>query len=189
MAGWPQRLKILEEFGSSTASQVEVSSRVQSPMSQQLRELEPLTRRLAAEWRQIVILERFARAAGAARWFFISSPTMLEEVFEMFRGGSSLSFYFAGHLHVDVDYDAVRQAMFDEVTHRGELVLGYPARNDSQLDMAIISGPSELAEYLMFHPEGSLAVWGGWPTRENDGVDAITVHLVDADGILRMHPH
>jgi hypothetical protein len=185
----PRRLKILGEFGSAMPSEVGVSSRVQSPMSQQLRANERLTRRLAAEWRRIVVLERLARAGGATRWFLISGEAMLHEVLETFGGGSSVSFYFADQLRVEVDDDGVRQVMFDEITRRGELVLGYPARDSPQLDMAIISGPSELTEYLMVHPEGSLAVWGDWPTRQNDGVDAITVDLVDADGVLRMHPH
>jgi hypothetical protein len=158
-------------------------------MSQQLRQHELLARRLAVEWRQIVILERLARAGGATRWFFISSQPMLEDVFDVLSGGSSVSFYFLGHLHVEVDDDATRQAMFGEITRSGELVLGYPAQGNSQLEMAIISGPSELTECLILHPEGSLVVWGDWPAREDDGNDAITVDLVDADGMQRLHPH
>jgi hypothetical protein len=114
---------------------------------------------------------------------------MLEDVFELLSGGSSVSFYFSGRLHIAVDDDAARQAMFDGITGSGELVLGYPAQGNSQLDMAIVSGPSELTEHLMLHPEGSLVVWGDWPAREDDGQDAITVDLVDADGMLRPHPH
>lgn len=166
-----------------------VSSTVRSPMSQQLRQHEALTRRLAAGWRQIVVLERLARAGGAARWFFVTNWTMLEDVFNLLRGGSSVSFYFSGHLHAEVDNEAARQEMFGEITRCGELVLGYPALDHAQLEMEIISGPSELTECLTLHPEGSLVVWGEWPPRENDGDSAITVDLVDADGVLRPHPH
>jgi hypothetical protein len=74
------------------------------------------------------------------------------------------------------------------MTHRW-LVLGYPSPEDSAIEMAIISSPSELTETLMLQPEGSLAVWGNWPPRANDGDDAITLDLVDADGVLRRHPH
>jgi hypothetical protein len=166
-----------------------VSSTVQSPISMQLRQHEALTRRLAAGWRQIVILERLARAGGAARWFFVTSRTMLDDVFNVLRGGSSVSFYFSGHLHVEIDNEAARQEMFDEITRCGEIVLGYPAPDQAQLEMAIISGPSELTECLILHSEGSLVVWGEWPARENDGESAITADLVDADGVLRPHPH
>ena len=107
----------------------------------------------------------------------------------MLRGGSSVSFYFSGHLRVEVDNEAAHQKMFEEITRRGELVAGYPVPDNAQLEMAIISGPAELTELLMLHPEGSLVVWGEWPPRENDGESAITVDLVDADGVLRPHPH
>ena len=161
-----------------------------SPMSQQLRDYRPLASRLAAEWRQVIVLERLARGAGAARWFFATNISALEHIFDLFRGGSSVSFYFSSrHLHVEADNEDSRQDMFDEVTKYGEVVLGYPSPDSPELEIAIISGPSELAEFLMLHPEGSLAVWGQWPPRENDGKDAITVDLVDADGILRAHPH
>jgi len=79
--------------------------------------------------------------------------------------------------------------MFDEIIRCGELVLGYPAPDQSQPEMAIISGPSELTECLILHPAGSLVVWGEWPARENDGENLITADLVDADGVLRPHPH
>lgn len=163
--------------------------RASSPMSQQLRSYEPLADRLAAEWRQIVVLERLARGAGTARWFFVTSLVTLERVFDRLRGGSSVSFYFSRHLHVGADDEDSRQKMFEEVTQYGEIVLGYPSQDVPELEMAIISGPSELTEYLMLHPEGSLAVWGRWPPRQNDGADAITIDLVDADGVLRSHPH
>jgi hypothetical protein len=158
-------------------------------MSQQLREHQALARRLAGEWREILILERWARAAGATRWFFVTDQAMLERVFDLLRGGSSVSFYFAKHLHVEVDDEAARQEMFGEITRYGELVLGYPQPGDTELEMTIASGPSELTECLMLHPEGALAVWGQWPPRENDGETVISVDLVDADGILRAHPH
>jgi len=158
-------------------------------MCQQLRDHQTLARRLGSEWRQVVVLERLARGAGAARWFFVTSRAMLERVFDMLRSGSSVSFYFSEYLHVEADTEATRQEMFDEVIQHGELVLGYPSPDDPELEMPIISGPSELTECLMLHPEDSLAVWGQWPPREDNGEKAITVDLVDADGVLRSHPH
>jgi hypothetical protein len=158
-------------------------------MAQQLRDHEALAGRLAAEWRQIVILERLARAGGAARWFFVTSHEMLEHAFDSFRSGSSVSFYFSKYLHVEGDEESIRQQMFDDITRHGELILGYLSPDHPDFEMEIISGPSELTEFLMLHPEGPLLVWGQWPPRENDGENAITVDLVDADGVLRSHPH
>jgi hypothetical protein len=58
-----------------------------------------------------------------------------------------------------------------------------------EVDMELISGPGELAEQLMHHPEGNLAIWGKWLARTDDGHDGITINLIDADGTLRTHPH
>jgi hypothetical protein len=82
-------------------------------MAQQLRGYLPLTRRLAADWRQVVVLERFARSAGAARWFFAANMATLEYVFDVLLWGSSVSFYFARHLQVEADNEDSRQVMFD----------------------------------------------------------------------------
>jgi hypothetical protein len=133
--------------------------------------------------------EEVGQSAGAARWFFETSQAMLEQVFGLLCGGSSVSFYFSRYLHVRTDDEAARQEMFDELTENGELILGYPTQGAAELEIAIVNGPSELTECLMFHSEGALAVWGQWPPRASDGEEAITVDLVDADGALRRHPH
>lgn len=160
-----------------------------SYMSQQLRSDSGLTRRLSSSWREIVILERLARGGGATRWFFARSRVELDLVFDVLHGGSCVSFYFSNQLHVENDTEPVRQRMFEEITSEKELVLGYPSAAGVEVDMELISGPGELAEQLMHHPEGSLAIWGKWPAREDDGHDGITINLIDADGTLRTHPH
>jgi hypothetical protein len=160
-----------------------------SSMSQQLRSDAVLDQRLASPWRKVVVLERLARGGGSANWYFARSPAELERIFDMLHGGSCVSFYFADQLHVEHDSDQTRQRMYAAITTDKELVLGYPPAAGVELEMDIISGPSELTEELMLHREGDLAVWGPWPGRVNDGQDAITVNLVDADGILRQHPH
>jgi hypothetical protein len=148
-----------------------------------------LSRRLRDPWDRVVVLERLARAGGAVKWYFIRSQEDFDRVLLMFRGGSCVSLYFADQLHVELDTDRVRQRMFDVVTSEGELVAGYPSGSDPEVDIEVISGPGELGSYLMSHPEGLLIVWGIWPARDNNGYDAITIDLVDQDGILRNHPH
>jgi hypothetical protein len=160
-----------------------------SQMSQQLRKDLTLTRRLGSSWREIVILERMARGGGATRWFFVQSLAELLLVFDTLRGGSSVSFFFAGHLHVEIDAEDARGRIFDEMALEKELVLGYPSTGSIEVAMELVSGPGELAEQLMHHPEGNLMIWGKWPARPDDGRDGITINLVDVDGILRSHPH
>lgn len=160
-----------------------------SPMSQQLREDQVLARRLDSTWQQVVILERLARSGGAAKWFLARCRSEIEQLFDALRGGSCVTFYFANYLHVETDNAAARQRMFEEITSHGELILGYPITGSVEFTVEIISGPSELSEFLMLRPEGALAVWGSWPPRANDGQNGITANLVDADGILRPHPH
>jgi hypothetical protein len=79
--------------------------------------------------------------------------------------------------------------MFEEVTLAGEIVLGYPKEADIVVEMDIVSGPGELTEHLMHHSGGELVVWGVWPAPLNDGDNAVTVDLVDVDGVSRPHPH
>jgi hypothetical protein len=162
---------------------------VTSRMSEQIRSDSTIVRRFGQPWREIVILERLARGGGAAKWYFVRSQDELVHVLDLFRGGSCVSFYFANQLRVEADVDSARQRMFDEITSAGELVIGYPSEGETELSMQIISGPAELSDSLMFHPEGSIVVWGQWPGRDNDGDDGITLNLVDEDGLLRPHPH
>jgi hypothetical protein len=148
-----------------------------------------LSARISKPWRRVVVLERLARAGGAANWYLIRSKEDFDRVLQVLRGGSCVSFYFADQLHVETDTDSARQRMFDVVTSTGEVIVGYPAESVPELDMEIISGPGELGSYLMSHREGLLVIWGAWPERDNDGCNAITIDLVDEDGILRSHPH
>lgn len=158
-------------------------------MTHQLTGHHALSSRIESGWERVVVLERLARGGGATKWYLIRSREDVEPVFEMFRGGSCVSFYFADQLHAEVDTDDARQRMFDELSVEGELVAGYPSEFNPELDMEIISGPGELGSYVVSHPEGQVIVWGRWPGKDNDGRDAITINLVDDDGIIRSHPH
>jgi hypothetical protein len=161
---------------------------VVSNMARQLLTDSTLSGRLDSNWTRVVVLERIARGAGDTNWFFIRSREEVEQVAETLHGGSCVSFYFADQLHVEIDSEEARGRMFDVITHKGELVIGYPSASRPQLEMRIISGPGELGSYLVSQPEGGLVVWGEWPGRDNDA-DAITLNLVDKDGVLRPHPH
>jgi hypothetical protein len=158
-------------------------------MSLQLAGHEALARRWSMPWADVVVLERLARGGGAARWFMVRSPQEVTEVYDQLRPGSRVSFYFAGGPYVGQDDERTRQQMFEEITTTGEIVLGYPNEADIVVEMDIVSGPSELTEHLMQHPGGEQVIWGAWPAPLDDGDNAVTVNLVDADGVLRSHPH
>ncbi|WP_432948906.1 hypothetical protein ACQPXM_15000 [Kribbella sp. CA-253562] len=160
-----------------------------SAMARQVAEHELLSGRWSMPWSDVVVLERLARGGGTARWFLVTSPGDVNTVYDELRPGSCVSFYFSGGPDVGRNDEATRQRMFEEITSAGEIVLGRPADSGVELDLDIISGPGELTEYLMHHAEGARVVWGTWPAPLNDGQDAITVDLVDADGVLRAHPH
>jgi hypothetical protein len=148
-----------------------------------------LARRLVSAWYHLVVLERLARGGGTIRWYFPRSQGELERVFEELRGGSCVSFYFDEQLHVERDDEEARQRMFDEVSPAREIVVGYPLEDEIDLEVELPTGPSELGEILMHHSEGDLVVWGPWPSREGSSGGTITIDLVDADGVLRAHPH
>ena len=160
-----------------------------SPMSLQLAGHEVLARRWSKPRADVIVLERLARAGGAARWFMVRSPQEVTELYDKLLPGSRVSFYFAGGPHVGRDDERTRQQMFEEITSTGEIVLGYPSASDIVVEMDIISGPSELTEHLMHHPGGELVIWGTWPAQLDDGDKTVTLNLVDADGVLRSHPH
>lgn len=160
-----------------------------SAMSRQLVAHEAVARRWSQPWADVVILERLARGGGTARWFLVRSPADVTAVYDQLAAGSRVSFYFDAGPEVGWDDDGTRQRMCDEITATGEIVLGYPSDGDVVVEMDILSGPGELTEYLMHRGEGARVVWGVWPHPVDDGRNGVTVDLVDADGLLRQHPH
>jgi hypothetical protein len=161
---------------------------VPAAVADQVKRDTALASRLRMPWQQIIVLERFARAAGAARWYFARSALEFDRVIEELRGGSCVSFYFDEQLRVDFDNEAARQAMFDEVSPAREILLGYPIEGQVHVQIELVTGPTELTEALMHRVEGGVVFWGPWPSREG-GPGTVTIDLVDEDGILRPHPH
>lgn len=162
---------------------------MESPFANQISSDSVLSARISDRWRYAVVLERLARSGGSVKWYFSSSENSLRRIFSSLSEGSLVTIYFDCHLHVEPDDDGARGRMYELLTARGELIVGYPDHHAPDFTMEIISGPSELTDFLMRHPEGCLAVWGEWPPPSNDGVDAVTIQLVDEDGVQLQHPH
>jgi hypothetical protein len=158
-------------------------------MSCQVKDHEGLSRRLKLPWSRVVILERLARGGGASRWYYATSEEQFKNALSHLRGGSIVSLFFGDELNVDLDTDEARQRMFDQVSPSREIIIGYPEDNLSILRVDLVTGPSELSEVLIHHPEGETVVWGKWPSAKQDGHSVFTLRLVDEDGVLRSHPH
>jgi hypothetical protein len=161
---------------------------VSSIIANQVRHDKAFAERLTSRWQYVVVLERLARAAGATRWYCAQSEPELSRVIDELRGGSCVSFYFDDQLRVDLDDEAARQQMFEAVSPAREIVLGYPTEGQIHVDTELVTGPSELSEVLMHHPEGGVVLWGPWPSRTGSS-STVSIDLVDEDGVLRMHPH
>lgn len=146
-----------------------------------------LSGRLAMPWDRIVVLERIARGGGNTRWYLAKDQHDVRRAFALLNPGSRVTFYFAGPLHVEPVSDTVIGEMFAAVGVTDEIVIAAPDSDPLALDAEFVWGPSELTEYLMQPHSSGDVMWGPFPGV--DEPDAITVRLVDADGILRRHPH
>jgi hypothetical protein len=52
-----------------------------------------------------------------------------------------------------------------------------------------VSGKNDLSQLISEVSAGTLVFHGEFPARDNDGANAITLTLPDADGVVRAHPH
>ncbi len=160
-----------------------------SAMTEQLLAHRRLSARLSEPWNRVVVLERLARSGGATNWYYAETAAPVREIFSALRGGSRVSFYFGAGMRVEPFTEDAVDRMFEVVSHSGEIVVGVPAAGRVDFAVELPTAPSELAEFLVHVPHGSLVVWGPWPDVADDGEDAVTVTLVDSDGVLRAHPH
>lgn len=142
----------------------------------------------------VVVLERMARGGGAIRWYFLTDPRDMADMASQLRPGSRVSLYFDGYLHRDTTGERVRGRMYEQMTIRGELVLGYPSSDAVEMRTDLVTGEAELTEVIVSEgldrPDSHrLLVWGPWPAPDDDGTRVITICLVDRDGQLHAHPH
>jgi hypothetical protein len=138
--------------------------------------------------RPAVVLERVARGGGATNWFYVTSPGQLGELAARFRPGSSVSFYFDDRIKCTMVDDEFIDDVLDIVVADGEAVVGFLAGDGLELDVDFVAGLGDLTEMLGARGSGTVAFVGAFPARD-DGVDAVTFDLPDADGVVRRHPH
>lgn len=139
--------------------------------------------------RPAVVLERVARGGGATNWFYVASPGQLDELASRLRPGSSVSFYFDDRIKRSVLGDEFVDDVLDIVAAEGEAVVGVLADGGLELDVDFVAGLGDLTEMLGGRRDGAVVFAGAFPGRDDDGVNAVTVDLPDADGVVRSHPH
>lgn len=159
-----------------------------SAVSRQLSQHERLQRRLSEPWAKLVVLERLARGGSATNWFFAETRPGVQSIFDRLHPGSSVSFYFADQIRIGRSSPELRNELEQLVRTTGEVIVGTRSGRDPAIEMIIISGPGELEEHLSAVTEADI-FWGTWPGRDGDGTDAVTLALVDSDGVHRSHPY
>lgn len=100
-----------------------------------------------------------------------------------------MTFYFAAQVPSNPMSPDIRRELETLVRATGEVMIGRRPVGSCTIEMDLISGPEELSEYLAEIADGTDVFWGTWPGRDDDGFDAVSVTLVDADGVPRPHPH
>ncbi|MFC7480928.1 hypothetical protein ACFQX7_14080 [Luedemannella flava] len=135
------------------------------------------------------MLERIARGGGATRWFICRAPADLDAVAARLSPGSCVSFYFDQRMRREVFTAEVELQLRRIVGDANEVVICQEGLDDPELDVELVYGFDELAEYTALLGDRSVIYFGPFPGRDDDGEAAITVVLPDSDGVVRAHPH
>lgn len=149
--------------------------------------LTPIIDRLAAT--SAVILERIARGGGATKWYYCVDRNHLQSVETQLSPGSAVSFYFDDRMRSDFYSTELKSRVETIIAETGEAVVGVLCEDGMHINVEIIAGLHELAEFVSTLGPTSRVFYGAFPARDNDGIRAVTVVLPDADGVVRAHPH
>lgn len=139
--------------------------------------------------RTCVVVERVARGGGSTHWYFISSVEQLSSLAGRLLPGSVVSFYFDGRIQQQLLDDSLVDAVLNLVVEHGEAVVGALASDGLTIDVEYIAGLGDFTEFLGPSAGGRELFIGAFPGRDDDGYDAVTLTLPDADGVVRCHPH
>jgi hypothetical protein len=144
--------------------------------------------RLLAGTQPAVALERIARGAGATRWYLLRAPADLGTLTLRVRPGSRVSFYFDNRFLIGEFDDPARQSVVGIIEREGEAVIAAVPPSEIEAEVEFPSSAMEADEFARHHRQATIVV-GAFPAADDDRVNAITVVLPDADGVVRPHPH
>lgn len=136
-----------------------------------------------------IVLERVARGGGATAWYYCKDADRLEALKRLLKPGSVVSFYFDSRLHVAPQPEDLEPLVVTVLEHELECVVGALRTHTIEFTIDFVSSVSEWSEFVGDAVPFKLLMAGPFPSRENDGVKAITLTLPDTDGTTRCHPH
>ena len=145
-------------------------------------------RQRLAETQEAVVVERIARGAGATSWYLLRCSDDLDALAARIRPGSRVSLYFDNRFMIGDFGDDARKAAVGIIERDGEAVLGALRPSGIEADTDFPSSADEADDFARDHPNSTIIV-GAFPAPDDDGVNAVTVDLPDADGVVRPHPH
>jgi hypothetical protein len=146
-------------------------------------------RAIGHDSRDVVILERLARAAGSTNWYVLHDADQLRGLAARLSPGSSISFYFDGRLGFHDNGAGVVHELLGIAGRYHDAVVGRLSPDGMTLEVDFIASKSELDAFTREISPGDRILYGAFPARDNDGNHAITIDLPDRDGIVRQHPH
>jgi len=122
-------------------------------------------------------------------WYLCADASVLDEVASRLRPGSCVSFYFDDRIR-DAAYTSELLVEIQRLTAEDiDIVFGALAPDGIDIHVDYPSTPGEVADDAAELSTGARVFFGLVPARDNDGVDAVTLNLPDADGVVRSHPH
>ncbi|MGE3167175.1 MAG: hypothetical protein AB7O52_19895 [Planctomycetota bacterium] len=136
-----------------------------------------------------VVLERIARGGGATSWYYCSDETALSQVEARLSPGSVVSFYFDDRIKRGQYTHDLNEAVLRVLERDPDCVVGGLGSDQVEIDVCYVTGQEDLDEFVASLPDDAILFHGAVPARDSDGVQAITVVIPDADGVIRDHPH
>ncbi|MDV9170118.1 hypothetical protein R6V09_08185 [Streptomyces sp. W16] len=137
----------------------------------------------------VIVLERVARAAGRTNWFACRTAAEYAEIEPGFLPGSKVSAYFDGRLSFHRYDDSVRAEILRIARRDHDCVVAVLGAAPPRLEVEFIAGAGELDEFEETLGDLSEVCFGAYPGDDNDGMNALTWTVPDADGVVRTHPH
>jgi hypothetical protein len=151
-----------------------------------------LNDRIAHTGNPILLLERWPRGAGQRSWYLLAGSADVASARKLVRPGSSLTAYLHPQLPVQGQWSQqlaiATKALVDKLGAHEELVALVDSGSRPLLDAEYIADADELEGW---GPEvAGATVWiGKYPDWPDDGEDAVTRVVPDADGVARAHPY
>jgi hypothetical protein len=137
--------------------------------------------------RSAIVLERLARGGGGTHWYYVTSPDRLADLSAELRPGSFVSFYFDDRI-TEGDPVTTRDLIAAIATLDGDAVVA-AFDGDLELRIDLPAGKADLDDFLAALEPGDRFLYGAFPAAENDGRNAVSLVLPDADGVVREHPY